>query len=61
MLLQGKNIFFACFVSSQICDDRRVFYAQMTSCAVCYDVFYHPFPINCQYLNTWEVNSPVKF
>ena len=32
----------------------------MTSCAVHYDVIYHPFPINCQYLNTWGCNSPVE-
>ena len=36
----------------------------MTSCAVHYDVIYHPFPINSQYLETWEgggwgVDSPV--
>ena len=50
-MLQDKNIFFARFVSSQINEDGRVFYAQMTSCAVCYDVIYHPSPINSQYLN----------
>ena len=26
-----------------------VFYVQMTSCAVRYDVIYHPSPINCQF------------
>lgn len=58
MLLQGKKIFFARFLSSQIRDDRRVLYAQMTSCTVRYDVIYHPFPINSQYLSTWGVDSP---
>ena len=57
-MLQGKNILFARFVSSQIHDDWRVFYAQMTSCALHYDVIYHPSPINSHYLNTWGVDSP---
>ena len=33
-------------------------FAQMTSYAVRYDVTYHPFPINSQYLKTWGVDSP---
>ena len=45
-------------VSSQIHEDGRVFDAQMTSCALRYDVIYHPFPINSQYLNTSGVDSP---
>ena len=57
-MLRDNNIFFTRFVSSQIHEDGRVFYAQMTSCAVRYDLIYHPFPINSQYLNTLEVNSP---
>ena len=56
--LQDKNIFFARFVSSQIHEDGRVFYAQLTSCAVRYDVIYNPSPINSQYLNTSGVDSP---
>ena len=45
---QANNIFFARFVSSQICDDRsqRVFLAQMTSCIVHYDVTYHPLGVD---------------
>ena len=43
------------FVSSQIRDGQRVFYAQMTSRALHYDGIYHSFPINCQYLSTWVV------
>ena len=35
----------------------RAFFAQMTSCAVHYDVIYHPFP---QYLKTWGVDSPAR-
>ena len=27
--------------------------AQITSCAICYDVIYHPFAIHSQYLKTW--------
>ena len=57
-MLQDKNIFFARFVSSQIHENGRVFYAQMTSCAVRYDAIYHPSPINAQYLNTSGVDSP---
>ena len=30
----------------------------MTSGAVHYDIIYHPFPINSQYLKTWGVDSP---
>ena len=37
-MLQDKNIFFARFVSSRIHEGGRVFYAQMTSYALCYDV-----------------------
>ena len=32
-------------------------FAQKTSCAVHYDVIYHPFPFNSQYLKTWGVDS----
>ena len=56
-MLQDKNIFFASFVSSQIHKDGRVFYAKMTSCAVHYDVIYHPSLINSQYLNKSGVDS----
>ena len=30
----------------------------MTSCAVHYDIIYHPFPINSQYLKMSGVDSP---
>ena len=45
-MLQCQNIFFARFVSSQIRDDwsQGVFFAQLTSCAMRYDVIYHSFP-----------------
>ena len=35
-----------------------VFYAQMTSCVMPFDVIYHPSPINSHYLNTSGVDSP---
>ena len=57
-MLQDKNIFFARFVSSQIHEDGRVFYAQMTSCAMRYDVIYHPSAIKSQYLKTSRVDNP---
>ena len=34
------------------------FFAQMASFVERYDVIYHPFPINSQYLRTWGVDSP---
>ena len=34
------------------------FFSQRTSCTVHYDVIYHPFPINSQYLEMWGVDSP---
>ena len=39
------------FVSSQIRGDwsQQVSFAQVTSCAMCYDVIYHHFAINSQY------------
>ena len=36
----------------------HVFFSQMMSCAVHYDIIYHPFPINFQYLRTCGVDSP---
>ena len=33
-------------------------FAQMMSCAMPYDIIYHPFPFNSQYLKTWGVDSP---
>ena len=37
---------------------RVYLFTQITSCAMPYDVIYHPFPINSQYLKTWGVDSP---
>ena len=49
-----------CFVSSQICGDwsEQVSFAQVTSCAMCYDIIYHHFAINSQYLRRGGVDSP---
>ena len=58
-----NSIFFERFVSSQIHGDRNqqvVSFAHMTSCAMRYDVTYHPFAINSQYLKTWGVDSPAE-
>ena len=41
----SNNIFFTGFLS------------QMTSCAMHYDIIYHPFPINSQYLKTWGLTA----
>ena len=37
---------------------QRAFLAQMMSFVVPYDVIYHSFPINSQYLMMWGVDSP---
>ena len=52
---------FAHLVSSQIHNSwtQWVVFAQMTSCALCYDVIY-PFTNNSQYLKTWGVDSPAQ-
>ena len=54
------GLVFVRLVSSQNCNDQshQVFFAQMTSCAMHYDVVYLPFPINSQYLKTWGIDSP---
>ena len=38
----------------------EIFYAQMMSCALHYDIIYHPSLISSQYLNTSGANSPAK-
>ena len=40
--------------------NQRAFLVQMTSFVVRYDVIYHSFPINSQYLMTLGVDSPAK-
>ena len=34
-----------------------IFFSQMTSFAVHYDVIYQPFPINSQYMKTWGLTA----
>ena len=36
----------------------RMYFAQMTSCFVHYDVIWYPFPVNSQYLKIRGVDSP---
>ena len=47
-----------CLCAIYVCRNQRAFLAQMTSLIVRYDVIYHFFPINSQYLMTWGVDSP---
>ena len=47
------------FVSLQIPDDwSQVCYARIMSFVERYDLIYHPFPVNSQYLKTLGVDSP---
>ena len=59
-MLQYQQHLFRTFCVTQIRGDQseRVSFAQMTSHAMLYDVIYHPFPINSQYLKMWGVDSP---
>ena len=36
---------------------QRVFFEQMTSYTIRYEVIYYPFPINSQYLKTWGLTA----
>ena len=47
-----------CLCAIYVCRNQRAFLAQMTSFVMRYDVIYHFFPINSQYLMTWGVDSP---
>ena len=49
-----------CLCAINVDQNQRAFLAQLTSLVVRYDIIYHPFPINSQYLMTWGVNSPAK-
>ena len=37
---------------------KKYFLHKMMSCAVPYDIIYHPFPFNSKYLKMWRVDSP---
>ena len=56
--MDNKNCLCAIYYVAR--NHGRVFLAQMTSLVVRYDVIYHCFPINSQYLMTWGggVDSP---
>ena len=47
-----------CFMGYYVDRSQQLLFAQMTSCAMRYDVIYHPFPINSQYLKLWGVDIP---
>ena len=47
-----------CLCAMYVDRNQRAFLAQMTSFVVRYDVIYHSFPINSQYLMMWGVDSP---
>ena len=44
-----------CVIANSWRSESTVSFAQMTSCAIRYDVTYHPFAMNSQYLKTWGV------
>ena len=48
-----------CLCAINVDQNQQAFLAQMTSFVVRYDIMYHSFPINSQYLMTWGVDSPV--
>ena len=58
----AHNIFFMSFVSLQIPDgwSQQVCYARIMSYVVRYDLIYHSFPTNSQYLKTLGVDSPTN-
>ena len=43
-----------CVIANSWRSESTVSFAQMTSCAIRYDVIYYPFTINSQYLKTWR-------
>ena len=51
-----QNLFRAfCVIANSWRSESTVSFAQMTSCAIRYDVIYHPFAMNSQYLKKWGV------
>ena len=49
-----------CVIANSGRSESTVSFAKMTSCAIHYDVIYHPFAINSQYLKTWEGWQPCR-
>ena len=51
----AKYELFMCYI--YVNRNQRAFLAQMTSFVMRYDIIYHFFPFNSQYLMTWGVDS----
>ena len=49
-----------CVIVNSGRSESTVSFAQMTSCAIRYDIIYHPFAINSQYLKTWRGWQPCR-
>ena len=49
-----------CVIANSGRSESTVSFAQMTSCAIRYDIIYHPFAINSQYLKTWGGWQPCR-
>ena len=49
-----------CVIANSWRSESTVSFAQMTSCAIRYDIIYHPFAINSQYLKTWGGWQPCR-
>ena len=49
-----------CVIANSGWSESTVSFAQMTSCAIRYDIIYHPFAINSQYLKTWGGWQPCR-
>ena len=48
-----------CLCAINVDQNQRAFLAQMTSFVMRYDIMYHSFPLNSQYFDDMEVDSPV--
>ena len=48
-----------CLCAINVDQNQQAFLAQMTSFVVRYDIMYHSFPLNSQYFDDVEVDSPV--
>ena len=54
--VEQQHLFRAfCVIANSWRSESTVSFAQMTSCSIRYDVIYHPFAMNSQYLKTWGV------
>ena len=48
-----------CLCAINVDQNQQAFLAQMASFVVRYDIMYHSFPLNSQYFDDVEVDSPV--